>query len=252
MCIRDRISNCYFEGNTSGAVIEGIVENCIFANNEYGVCLSDSVVLINNVIQDNTVGIASHVPGFMNSAGLYQTPVKSLHVENNLICNDSINVRTPWKDTTFDFSQNYWCLTDSTDIANLIQDWHDSTDQMGIINFMDFDTVPQVSDLVFPGDANHDQIANNTDFLQLGVFYGQTGPTRPNATLNWEGQWAMDWDTTQANGYDIKHVDCDGNGTIDNDDGQAILLNYGLTHSSQRVRGGSTSVSYTHLRAHET
>ena len=105
---------------------------------------------------------------------------------------------------------------------------------------MDFDTVPQVSDLVFPGDANHDQIANNTDFLQLGVFYGQTGPTRPNATLNWEGQWAMDWDTTQANGYDIKHVDCDGNGTIDNDDGQAILLNYGLTHSSQRVRGGST------------
>ena len=74
---------------------------------------------------------------------------------------------------------------------------------------MDFDTITSADDMIFPGDANHDQIASNIDFLQLGVFYGVAGPARQNAIIDWVGQLGPDWDTTQANGYDIKHVDCD-------------------------------------------
>ena len=93
-------------------------------------------------------------------------------------------------------------------------DVNDSLELGGTINFMDFDTITSADDMIFPGDANHDQIASNIDFLQLGVFYGVAGPARQNAIIDWVGQLGPDWDTTQANGYDIKHVDCDGNGTI--------------------------------------
>ncbi|MEZ5021818.1 MAG: T9SS type A sorting domain-containing protein [Chitinophagales bacterium] len=89
-----------------------------------------------------------------------------------------------------------------------------------------------VNDVVYPGDANYNQVANIYDLLSIGIFYNQNGPVRPNATLEWKGQWAEDWGITQASGADIKHVDTDGNGTIDIGDVIAIENNYGLTHNS--------------------
>ena len=89
-----------------------------------------------------------------------------------------------------------------------------------------------VNDVVYPGDANYNQVANIYDLLPIGVFYDQNGPVRPNATLEWKGQWAEDWGVLQASGADIKHIDADGNGTIDIDDVMAIESNYGLTHTS--------------------
>lgn len=84
---------------------------------------------------------------------------------------------------------------------------------------------------VFPGDANFDQIANVWDLLPIGLKYGQTGPARPNASLNWIQQDVPDWGDTLASGIDIKHADCDGNGVIDAVDTLAILQNYNLTHN---------------------
>lgn len=88
-----------------------------------------------------------------------------------------------------------------------------------------------VADSVFPGDANHNQICNNMDLLPIGVYYGDTGTVRPNASLTWVGQDCPDWSGTQANGQNTKHVDCNGDGLVDSTDRDAIYLNYGLTHN---------------------
>jgi len=73
------------------------------------------------------------------------------------------------------------------------------------------------------------------DILTIGQFFGHTGPPRPNATLNWQGQYAPDWGTTQPTGYDLKHADCDGDSTIGWADTLAVRLNYGRTHRARRT-----------------
>lgn len=90
------------------------------------------------------------------------------------------------------------------------------------------------ANLVYPGDTDHDQIANAWDLLPIGLKYGQIGSTRPNATNNWIGQEADDWGDTLANGVDLKHVDSNGDGLIDTLDKEAIILNYALQHTSQK------------------
>ena len=90
----------------------------------------------------------------------------------------------------------------------------------------------QFDGLVFPGDANHDQLANAWDLLPIGLKYGTTGPNRPGASLAWSGQAAPLWGDTLASGLDLRHVDTDGNGLIDQADTLAISLHYGRTHAS--------------------
>ncbi|MEO0474060.1 MAG: hypothetical protein AAF206_30910, partial [Bacteroidota bacterium] len=93
------------------------------------------------------------------------------------------------------------------------------------------------TDSVWPGDTDYDGIANNFDLLPIGLAYNDMGLTRPNASLSWIGQPAQDWNTSLPSGLDKKHVDVDGNGTIDAADTMGIFLNYGLTHN--KFGGGS-------------
>jgi len=86
-------------------------------------------------------------------------------------------------------------------------------------------------DCVWPGDANSDGIANNLDLLSIGTGYGSTGTARPGATTNWLGQLATDWADTLISGVNYKHIDCNGDGTINNNDTLAIVLNYGSVHN---------------------
>ena len=90
-------------------------------------------------------------------------------------------------------------------------------------------------DCVWPGDANSDNIANNLDLLSIGVGFGSTGPARAGASLNWTGQPASDWTGSLNSGANYKHVDCNGDGLIDNSDTLAIALNYGFTHNKTTV-----------------
>ncbi|HQU99763.1 MAG TPA: T9SS type A sorting domain-containing protein, partial [Bacteroidia bacterium] len=84
---------------------------------------------------------------------------------------------------------------------------------------------------VWPGDANSDLVCNMYDILPIGLTYGNTGPTRTGASLNWLAQPALAWNNTIASGVNNKHADCDGNGVIDSLDLIAITLNYGSTHN---------------------
>lgn len=88
-------------------------------------------------------------------------------------------------------------------------------------------------DYVWPGDANDDAVADNVDILDIGIANGATGTARPNASLTWIGQPATPWGQTLLSGTDYKWVDCNGDGTISLIDTQAVVLNYGQTHTNR-------------------
>jgi hypothetical protein len=115
--------------------------------------------------------------------------------------------------------------------------WVWITDANACVDSFPF-TIPYAT-AVFPGDCNHDQVANMQDLLPIGVKYGSTGPLRPNASLAWTPQVAPLWGDTLANGRDIRHVDTDGNGVINDDDTLAINLNFGMTHNNMRPTAAS-------------
>ena len=86
-------------------------------------------------------------------------------------------------------------------------------------------------DSVWPGDANHDGIANNFDVLALGLGYGESGPVRQGANITWTPQFAVNWADTLFGTLDYKHIDTNGDGVINKSDTTAILQNYGFTHA---------------------
>jgi SprB repeat/Secretion system C-terminal sorting domain len=95
-------------------------------------------------------------------------------------------------------------------------------------------TVPEniPSPCVFPGDANNDGTADNTDLLPIALSNALTGNARVSASTQWTAQTAQNWTTNIPNTTtNRKHADCDGNGTILANDTLVILQNYGQTHA---------------------
>lgn len=84
---------------------------------------------------------------------------------------------------------------------------------------------------VWPGDANSDGTADNLDVLELGLHYMQTGAPRASVSNTWQSYFANNWAGTISNGKNLNHSDCNGDGTIDDNDTLAIFNNYGLTHA---------------------
>ncbi|MFN8277016.1 MAG: hypothetical protein U0T84_06010 [Chitinophagales bacterium] len=91
--------------------------------------------------------------------------------------------------------------------------------------------------LVYPGDANNDRRADQSDLLHIGLGYGATGPVRSGASIAWVGQQATDWTDTFQGGLNYKFADCNGNGTINAADTLAVVQNFGLYH--QKTDGGN-------------
>ena len=88
-----------------------------------------------------------------------------------------------------------------------------------------------LSDSVWPGDADHNGLANNNDLLPLGIAYGLNGFTRADQSIVWTAHYAQNWGVQFLNGTNTKHADCNGDGVVDANDTTAILLNFGLTHA---------------------
>jgi len=89
---------------------------------------------------------------------------------------------------------------------------------------------------VWPGDANSDGLADNLDVLELGLHYTQTGVPRASTSNTWQSYFANSWTGTITNGKNLNHSDCNGDGTINNNDTLAIYNNYGLTHAFKPVQ----------------
>ncbi|MEN0004825.1 MAG: T9SS type A sorting domain-containing protein [Bacteroidota bacterium] len=88
----------------------------------------------------------------------------------------------------------------------------------------------ELTDCVWPGDANGNGRANIFDLLNIGLGFNAMGPQRPffaepgNPNL-WAPTFGHDWEE-HVGAVDFKHIDCDGNGWINEDDIDAISLNY--------------------------
>lgn len=94
---------------------------------------------------------------------------------------------------------------------------------------------------VWPGDANYDGVADNTDLLPIGLAYSAAGPGRSNPDNKWYGHPAGVWADTLNTGSNYVHIDCNGSGAVNHDDTLAILRNYNLSHprsGMDEIRGG--------------
>jgi hypothetical protein len=94
---------------------------------------------------------------------------------------------------------------------------------------------------VWPGDANSDGVANNLDVLELGLHYIQTGQPRATTSNAWQSYFANNWVGTITNGKNLNHSDCNGDGTINDDDTLAIYNNYGLTHTFKMTQANAVN-----------
>ncbi len=87
------------------------------------------------------------------------------------------------------------------------------------------------NECVWPGDTNGDWKANQFDLLNIGLGYGKMGPPREEFPIEddptaWAPNTSTDWDDFTINSINYKHLDCDGDGTIGDEDVQAIIDNY--------------------------
>lgn len=98
-----------------------------------------------------------------------------------------------------------------------------------------------LTDCVFPGDANYDNVADNLDILTIGAYYGTANAPRPGASTQWYGQSLPDWGGALPGQADPKHSDCDGDGVVTAADTTVVHLNYGRTHSKTGATAGTTA-----------
>ena len=103
---------------------------------------------------------------------------------------------------------------------------------------------------VWPGDANNDGYADGSDLFEIGINYGATGTPRADMTIDWSGKLAQAWmEPDSVYWYilnDLKWTDCDGNGTINDDDTTAVINNMGLDHplNNARLEGGEAPLFF--------
>jgi len=91
--------------------------------------------------------------------------------------------------------------------------------------------------LVYPGDTDNNGMVNQEDVMPLGRFWNATGPSRPNASMQFVGQRVLPW-LPEASTY----ADATGDGVVNQLDVFPIGLNWGLTHSSGALHVDTSSV----------
>ncbi|MCK6694862.1 MAG: Ig-like domain-containing protein [Thermoanaerobaculia bacterium] len=103
---------------------------------------------------------------------------------------------------------------------------------MDVVNVVSAQPPYCITGCSWPGDINNDGVVNNKDILPLGYFMGSGGPPRNNASLEWYGQHAPNWNNPFAGSFpDLKYADTDGNGKINVEDTLAVGFFYGQTHN---------------------
>lgn len=102
---------------------------------------------------------------------------------------------------------------------------------MNVVDVLGADPPYCISDCVWTGDINDDGIVNNQDLLPLGYYVGFDGLERPDASLEWYGQFGSNWNNPYTgNPVDVKHADTDGSGAINHEDTLALSLFYNQTN----------------------
>lgn len=81
--------------------------------------------------------------------------------------------------------------------------------------------------IVWPGDTDRQNGVDQADAMYVGIFFGQTGPARADATTQWVGQLAQPWANPLAT-----NADCNGDGVIDESDALVVGQNWHLTQQT--------------------
>ena len=106
---------------------------------------------------------------------------------------------------------------------------------------------PQQGSCVWPGDVNADGWVNIVDFLILGSIHGQMGTHRTNASADWTSQPSMDWGSQIphlfANGVDMKHADCDGDGIVNISQDAKLIFQHAQGTFPQQIASASAGLS---------
>lgn len=103
------------------------------------------------------------------------------------------------------------------------------------------------STYVYPGDADSSKTVDNNDLLPLGVHYGETGYSRDTILNTWAPHSSTPWlSPLMVSGINRNHADCNGDGTVNDDDTLAVNINYGNTRQRPiLLTGGSSPVYFT-------
>lgn len=87
---------------------------------------------------------------------------------------------------------------------------------------------------VWPGDANNDGYALADDLFEIGINYGASGFSRVDMGTDWDAKLSRAWMEIDTFYWyildDLKWSDCNGDGTINDDDTAAVVANLGLDH----------------------
>lgn len=144
-----------------------------------------------------------------------------------LINGQSVNgynllVYTPAAGTNYDEFEVKYCINGSCQNVKI---------EVDVLPVNNPDNPACVTDCVWAGDLDHDGKVDINDLLPLGMCMGEVGMARPNANLQWYGQYAPDWENLVPSPFNIKHIDGDGDGTIQALDTAAISQFYGYSHN---------------------
>ncbi len=92
-------------------------------------------------------------------------------------------------------------------------------------------TIKKGIDCVYPGDTNKDGVVNHKDVLLLGLYYNLLGQVRGDSPSPlFYPQIAPDWNKyyeTPEGEINLKHLDCNGDGMIGENDLYVIYDNFG-------------------------
>ena len=83
---------------------------------------------------------------------------------------------------------------------------------------------------VWPGDANSDSRVDELDIFTIGRNNNKAGTARSDQGIEWRGYDATPWQAVQANYFNLKHADANGDGTVNATDTTAVSQHFGLTH----------------------
>ena len=86
---------------------------------------------------------------------------------------------------------------------------------------------------LWPGDVNDNGTVNTIDLLYCSLAKDAEGPSRPDATSDWEEQpLGEDWEQSFADGINFAYADCNGDGVSDDDDFDVLKDHYSFTHGT--------------------
>lgn len=219
---------------TNQLVGEGdTVVNVYYTNSIYEVACYDSLGCAITYTYNNT-----SLPGNCNIDTILANVSDSICFPMGVV--DSISILTPPQHGTLSF-YNQLCLSYTSLSAYTGDDFFElqihylGSTTADVAAYCFFIEPNCTNQCVWPGDADYNGLADNSDLLYIGLGYGVSGIARAQQDIDWYSHAAIDWADTLADGDNYKHIDCDGNGLVGADDTLAILQNYSLGHP----RGGA-------------